>query len=181
MSFNIYFNEIPLQEGFDILKLEGKHDRLVRGRRINRPSGWNLFSRMEGQPIKCWCCGVEADRWIATKGPNDLVGNPDLNLYAASSSGVVLMTRDHIIPKSLGGVDDWRNMRPGCSVCNEQRGNEVDAKDIEFARAHPELITQERIDRGVRNLGEAVMHSAKHGNVHEIARLIKPFIAMGYL
>jgi hypothetical protein len=34
----IYFSEITLQEGFDILSLEGKNDRLVRGRRVNRPS-----------------------------------------------------------------------------------------------------------------------------------------------
>lgn len=177
----IYFSEISLQEGFDILKLEGKNDRLVRGRRVNRPSGWNLFSRMEGQPIKCWCCGIEADRWIATKGPKDLIGHPDLNLYASGPNGIDLMTRDHIIPKSLGGMDDWRNMRPGCSTCNGARGNEVLPEDIEFARAHPELITQERIDRGLASLKEATMRLAKHGNIKDIARLMKPFIAMGYL
>lgn len=177
----IYFSEVPLHEGFDILSLECKHDRLVRGRRINRPSGWNLFSRMEGQAIKCWCCGVEADRWVATKGPSDLVGHPDLNLYASGPDGVVLMTRDHIIPKSLGGVDDWRNMRPGCSFCNERRGNEVNLEDIRFARDHPELISEERIIRGKKSLQEAVQRLSRNGNLEEIARLMKPFIAMGYL
>jgi len=177
----IYFSEVGLQEGFDVLKCEGKNDRLVRGRRVNRPSGWNLFSRMEGQPIKCWCCGIEADRWIATKGPKDLVGQPDLNLYASSPNGVDLMTRDHIIPKSLGGLDDWRNMRPGCSTCNGARGNEVLPEDIEFARAHPELISQERIKHGLERLGEAVKRLSRNGNLEEIAKHMKPFIAMGYL
>lgn len=177
----IYFAEVLLKDGFSILEQESKHDRLVRGRRINRPSGWNLFSRLKGQPIKCWCCGVEADRWVATKGPADHVGYPDLNLYASGPTGVVLMTRDHIIPKSLGGVDDWHNMRPGCSTCNERRGNEVLPEDVKFAQEHPELISEERIKKGKDNLREALKRLGCNGNIEEVARLLKPFIAMGYL
>lgn len=177
----IYFTEVGLQEGFDILSQEVKHDRLARGKRVNRPSGWNLFSRLQGQPIKCWCCGIEADRWVAEKGSKDLVGHPDLNLYALGPNGVVLMTRDHIIPKSLGGVDDWRNMRPGCSICNERRGNEVNAEDIEFARAHPELISEDRVKHGKERLAEAIKRLSRNGNLEEIAKHMKPFIAMGYL
>jgi hypothetical protein len=118
---------------------------------------------------------------VATKGRTDYQGYPDLNLFAAGENGLVLMTRDHIIPKSLGGVDDWRNMRPGCAPCNEARGNEVLPEDIRFAQEHPELISAERIARGMLNLQEALARLTRHGNLTEIARLIKPFIAMGYL
>lgn len=178
----IYFSEVGLHEGFRVLEHEVKHDRLVRGRRVDRPSGWNLFSRMENQPIQCWCCGVVADRWIVTKGRNDLIGHPDLNLYASASGGLVLMTRDHIIPKSLGGVDDWRNMRPGCSTCNERRGNEVLPEDIEFARNHPELIDPARIKYGLEKLEAAVSRIRGLPNsTDEIIRLTRPFQLMGYL
>lgn len=91
------------------------------------------------------------------------------------------MTRDHIIPKSLGGVDDWHNMRPGCATCNERRGNEVLPEDIRFAQEHPELIDDERIMKGKQHLQEALKRLCRTGNLEEIARLVKPFIAMGYL
>ena len=40
------------------------------------------------------------------------------------------LTKDHIIPKSLGGTDhDW-NLRPACSKCNSIRGNKVSIEDI---------------------------------------------------
>jgi hypothetical protein len=179
----IYFAEVSLPQGFDILGAEDKHSRLVQGRRINRPGGWNLFSRMEGRPIRCWHCGCEADRWISEKGRNDHQGHPDLNLYASGEQGIVLMTRDHIIPKSLGGTDDWRNMRPGCDTCNGNRGNHVNPEDIAFAKAHPELISQERIDRGMegmlRNL--KTLREQKKDTTLERAAVRKPFEDMGYL
>lgn len=32
-------------------------------------------------------------------------------------------TRDHVIPRSLGGTNAIRNQRPAHKVCNERRGN----------------------------------------------------------
>lgn len=33
-----------------------------------------------------------------------------------------MLTRDHIIPKSLGGSDDWTNLVTSCISCNQKKG-----------------------------------------------------------
>lgn len=180
----IYHSSVDLDEGFDILEAESKHDRLVRGKRVNRPSGWALFRHLKGQSIRCHFCGCEADRWVATKGRTDKQGHPVLNLYGVNTDGhVVLMTRDHIIPKSLGGRDWVENLRPACGPCNERRSNDVSPEVIQFAKNHPELVDEERIRRGLQSLQNHIKSLREQGrNVEaEVARLEQPFRDMGYL
>jgi len=179
----IYFSSIPLAEGYDVLEQPIRHDRLVRGRRVDRPSGWALFHQLKGQPIRCWHCGVEADQWVASKGRNDKLGNAVLNLFATGSDGVVMMTRDHIIPRSLGGKDVVGNLRPGCAPCNETRSNEVSPEELRFAQEHPELVDEGRITRGLESLQTHVARLRRGGkqNEGEVARLEEPFRVMGYL
>lgn len=179
----VFFHEIPLADGFEAVRGTQRANWLVKGRTVERPSGWKMFVAMEGHPIKCWRCGVEADRWIVEKHPRDLVGRPVLNLYASGEKGVVLMTRDHIIPKSLGGIDDNANLRPGCSDCNSDRGNEITDEDIEFAKAHPELIDEARVRSGLENLRNSTSYLAEGIDraAREIERLERPFKLMGYL
>ena len=184
----IYFKEICLQEGFEVLKQEKREARIVAGRQVSQCSGWGLFRSMHqsSKPITCWNCGISADRWVVTKGRRDKVGAPVLNLFA----GLTMMTRDHIIPRSLGGKDDLQNLRPGCTRCNEERGNKVTPEVIEFAQKHPELIDDRRIKDGLESLQrhlaklEQYIKQNEKANKHhaeEIERLKKPYQAMGYL
>ena len=137
----IYYTRISLEEGYNIMG-EPKGSRLIRGKNVSLASGAKLFQQMiaTGVPLKCWNCGIEASCFISNKGHNDKLGPPVLDLFAETLDGPVLMTRDHIIPKSYGGVNDNENLRIGCGPCNHGRGNELEADDIEFMRAHPELI-----------------------------------------
>jgi len=139
----IYFAGCDLDEGFEVLSKD-KEDRLLRGRRVSRPSGWALYEAMRaaGESMKCWECGLEANAWVANKGRNDHCGSPVLDLYANHNGIFTLMTRDHIIPRSLGGSNENANLRVGCSPCNGARGNRMDPIDIEFMAAHPELVVR---------------------------------------
>lgn len=180
----IYFASVDLEEGYDILEQRQKGERVLRGRQVSRPSGWALFRHLKGQPIRCHFCGCEADRWVSEKGRRDKHGSPVLNLYATSRDGaVVMMTRDHIIPKSLGGIDDVANLRPACGPCNEQRSNEVSPEVIRFAQEHPELIDEGRISKGLESLQAHIKSLRRNGkqNEEEVARLQQPFRDMGYL
>lgn len=180
----VYYSEVSLEEGYEVLEQAVKHDRLVRGRRVDRPSGWALFQHLKGQPIRCHFCGCQADRWVAEKGRRDRIGNPVLNLFSVGPTGaVVLMTRDHIIPRSLGGRDTVANLRPACAPCNEGRSNEVNPEVIRFAQEHPELVDEGRIKAGLEALQASVAKlKAQEASARaEIDRLEKPFRDMGYL
>ena len=144
----IFYNELSLDEGFKVLD-NHKESRLVHGRRVSSCSGWKLFDSLRGHPIKCWSCGAQADRWIAEKGRNDRIGSPVLNLYGINHENkLVMINRDHIIPKSLGGVDSIENLRPACDLCNGARGNEVTGDDLQFRHDNPHLISTLRLEDG---------------------------------
>lgn len=139
----IYHRQLTLDEGFAVTEIENKHSRLVCGKRVSRASGHALFTSLKerGEPLKCWSCGIEASSWIVNKGHKDLFGYAVLDLFASDKFGrPVLMTRDHIIPRSWGGTDDVQNLRVGCGPCNHSRGNHIEPEDQAFMDAHPELI-----------------------------------------
>lgn len=136
----IFYNKVDLDVGFDVLS-RPKKDRIIGGREVSAPGGLSLYAalRQSNQPLKCWSCGIEATCFIANKHPNDVVSKPVLDLFA-EDNGFVLMTRDHIIPRSLGGSNAIANLRVGCSPCNGERGNMMNDEDREFMALHPELV-----------------------------------------
>lgn len=55
---------------------------------------------------------------------------PHFNLYATNEYGhEILMTRDHIIPKSHGGSEHISNMQTMCRPCNERKGPTYNGKE----------------------------------------------------
>lgn len=152
---HIFYRELNLDEGFAILRLP-KRERLIGGKECSRASGFSLFEAIHPHPMRCWCCGATADRWILDLGKKDTKSQPVLNLYGTHfpkptkrtknpMPQLVLMTQDHIIPKSLGGVDHVANLRVGCAGCNRERGSKMSAADTKFMLQHPELIDPVRL------------------------------------
>jgi hypothetical protein len=148
-SLLIFYREVQLEEGFALTELH-KDSRILAGREVSLPSGINLFVSLKDAEINCWQCGCTADRWISCHGPKEK-SRPVLNLFAIRENKLVMMTRDHIIPKSLGGMDLVKNLRPGCEVCNHERSSNMDLFDHQFMIDHPELISPERVARGLEN------------------------------
>jgi 5-methylcytosine-specific restriction endonuclease McrA len=156
----IFYKEVALQEGFVLSELPKNH-RIVGGREVSLCSGFELFNSLKHQQIKCYKCKCVADRWISTRGRYD-VSSPVLNLYATFTPKatkktpnpiprVVMMTRDHIIPKSLGGVDSIENLRPACEICNGKRGTKMNKADTKFMVENPHLIDEQRRLKGQEN------------------------------
>ena len=72
--------------------------------------------------VKCVTCGLTGVFFVKEKLPND--NSFHLNLYALDKDGKeVLMTRDHIHPKSRGGPETLENMQTMCTRCNGKKGN----------------------------------------------------------
>lgn len=71
--------------------------------------------------LKCVCCGIEGTLMQLEMPPDET--RPHFNLYAKREGGLVLMTKDHRVPKSCGGDNRIGNLRTMCCRCNELSGN----------------------------------------------------------
>lgn len=170
----IYSRELSLAEGFQVASMP-KKGRHAFGKEVSLCSGILLFQSIKSE-ICCYKCGVIADRWILERGVNEAPGKPIMNLYGKNQLGhLVMMTRDHIIPKSLGGVDSILNLRPACDACNANRGNILNAADRKFMLEHPELIDEARVHQGRRHVHQQIsMLSYPMPSV--IQKMLKPFL-----
>jgi 5-methylcytosine-specific restriction endonuclease McrA len=75
--------------------------------------------------LKCACCGIEGQYFAKEKHITDK--SYHLNLYAIDENGEeVLMTKDHIVPRSKGGKNDVSNYQTMCERCNLAKGNNLE-------------------------------------------------------
>ena len=57
---------------------------------------------------------------------------PHFNLYGLDKNGIeVMLTKDHILPRSKGGTIDMDNLQPMCERCNCKKGNKIEESMIE--------------------------------------------------
>ena len=70
---------------------------------------------------KCASCGLEGTKLILDLNPGDK--SPHFNLYGEEDGRLVLMTKDHIVPRSKGGENVIGNYQTMCSICNNLKGN----------------------------------------------------------
>ena len=74
---------------------------------------------------KCVVCGIEGKYFAKERHLQDK--SYHLNLYAVDDNGnEILITKDHIIPRSKGGIDDISNYQTMCKLCNEAKGNKLE-------------------------------------------------------
>lgn len=104
-----------------ILNRAGEKEKLEITVNNNKTYFVNLDSlRLEVFKLnkKCVCCGVEGNILHVERFYNQKT--PHLNLYHfdSESGRKVLMTKDHIIPKSKGGKDHISNLQTMCCICN---------------------------------------------------------------
>ena len=73
----------------------------------------------------CVSCGLQGTYFVKEKVDGD--GSFHLNLYGINQKGKeILFTKDHIIPKSKGGIDDISNYQTMCFNCNVKKGNKFE-------------------------------------------------------
>lgn len=76
--------------------------------------------------VVCAKCGTKARYFTLYKDKQHYF----LQLFSCDEEGnEVLMTKDHIVPRSKGGANDIRNYQPMCAICNTKKGNRFEYED----------------------------------------------------
>ena len=76
---------------------------------------------------KCVKCGLEGKYFY--KLINNGQYSYHLELFGEKDGKLVMMTKDHIIPKSKGGANNINNMQPMCEICNSEKANNETEQD----------------------------------------------------
>lgn len=73
---------------------------------------------------QCMHCGIWGDRILEWHEAVPRTKGNHLDLFATNpfTGKLVLMTMDHIVPKSLGGSNSYGNMQTLCERCNIRKG-----------------------------------------------------------
>jgi hypothetical protein len=85
---------------------------------------------------QCVVCGLEGLKMVLEAPGNG--DPPHFNLYAEENGKPILMTKDHIIPRSKGGHDALSNLQVQCCICNGLKANyELTNQEVlELRRVH---------------------------------------------
>tara|TARA_Y100000034_G_scaffold135637_2_gene208371 strand:- start:298 stop:789 length:492 start_codon:yes stop_codon:yes gene_type:complete len=76
------------------------------------------------ESLNCVCCGLEGVVMMLDVQPSVKHGIPHFNLYGEWHNGdLILMTKDHIIPRSKGGLNAGKNYQTMCTLCNAAKKN----------------------------------------------------------
>jgi 5-methylcytosine-specific restriction endonuclease McrA len=74
---------------------------------------------------ECVECHIQG-KYFAKEKSSEKDNSYHFNLYAINNEGKeVLMTKDHIMPKSKGGKDHIDNYQPMCIVCNMAKADKL--------------------------------------------------------
>jgi len=74
--------------------------------------------------VVCVECGMKGTYFAKERNPQ--CPTYHFNLYGVNAKGEeVMMTKDHIIPRSKGGANHFSNYQPMCADCNQAKGSEL--------------------------------------------------------
>lgn len=73
------------------------------------------------QSTICASCNTKGSYFLLLRNPH-AKGRASLELFTEDDK---LLTRDHIMPRSLGGSNDMSNSQTMCLTCNSKKGSKV--------------------------------------------------------
>ena len=81
------------------------------------------YQTFKRRGIACKHCGLKI-KFFAIE--QSITERPHANAYGINKKGEeILMTKDHIIPKSKGGRNNLSNFQTLCIRCNSKKGNKT--------------------------------------------------------
>lgn len=73
--------------------------------------------------LSCVACGLVGTKMILEQHPGDKTAH--FNLYGEENGDFVMMTKDHIRAKSVGGEDRHSNFQTMCAICNNIKAHQA--------------------------------------------------------
>lgn len=108
-----------------------EHERIPFLGHWIRFGSFRLQTYLKG--LVCVDCGLVGTHFSIDRSAS---GSIHLNLWAIDTQGdELLMTSDHILPKSRGGSDLAINRQPMCESCNFRKGNTIRSHEHGVAKA----------------------------------------------
>lgn len=109
----------------------GKYTAVIDGKEYHIRVGSTRL-RCFKRSLECVGCGVVGEIFrleCQMNEDNEVRETPHLNLYAPAKHGYhdaewVLMTQDHILPRSKGGKSCLSNLATMCVKCNGLKGSQ---------------------------------------------------------
>lgn len=144
---NTYRNKV-LKEGLPLSIIEEVYNKKekyveIEGYKIRTKEDRYLNFIKNG--FKCSKCEIEGK--YANLECNSQKGN-HLNVYAEKDGQAVLLTKDHIYPKSKGGLNNIRNYQVLCEECNAIKSDKSPVTLVQALRNG--YATKKSVERAVK-------------------------------
>ena len=95
--------------------------------KIKIPMGSHRYELFALKGTKCVSCGIEGEYFALERGHKNSPTKFHFNLYGVNAQGnEVMLTKDHIIPRSKGGINAITNYQPMCIRCNGKKADNYD-------------------------------------------------------
>lgn len=133
------YAEFSVEEGIQlILSKQDRYNGVHFDIRRRARTRLEMFSR--GQTT-CAHCGLKGTMFRIERHANDHVFPACLNLYGHDEQGKMLMlTHDHIVPKTYGGGNKIENAQVLCEKCNSKKHCYINWDIFKLAAEHPEML-----------------------------------------
>lgn len=101
---------------------------IIKGKEIEIAvtMGSHRYQLFAEKGVKCVMCGICGKFFALERGYKDNPNRYHFNLYGEDEQGnEIMITKDHIIPRSKGGKNRLTNYQPMCYSCNNKKSNKV--------------------------------------------------------
>lgn len=96
------------------------NDLIIDGYKVRRISLRYMTFYQKG--TDCVCCGRKGSYFLLEEGNKHNPERKHFNLYTEDG---ILLTKDHIIPKSKNGKNNVDNMQTMCIICNQKKKDKI--------------------------------------------------------
>jgi len=109
------FNKLPISQLRKNISIQ------IKGQSVSLISMRYIVFKEKG--TTCVNCGRVGNMFAVER--NSRSKKYHLNLYSCENNKEILMTQDHIIPKSKNGQTALSNLQPMCVYCNQEKADKI--------------------------------------------------------